>query len=444
MYITIQQDWIVFFYYIDTSKNETIFFYLQKADCKIDSCVIYIDQFLFFSTGKGMRNIKAVFDIGNDSIKAIVIGNDEWKEIVLAKQIEQTQWLRKGKILDSEWFTTTINKILENFVKKIWWDFIEELFVSISHPELIINRVVEQKRVMRDEISEEDVDHLSKVITEISHKSNYETIKIVPVNRIIDETKKEKDPIGMKWKKLELVADVFMIPKNLYNWLIDSFERIWVKITDIIPNIISASEIALDYDHKDLWTILIDIWKNQTSYVIYEDWYALWYWVVPMWWEDVTKDISIGMQIDIKEAESIKKSHWSAIVFKDKIKDDSGLDILFLSDIINARYEEIFNKINTHLHKLDKEWRLAWWVILIWGGSKIGNIDVLAKDIFKLATFYGKDNVLNLWDISNNQLFTNVLWAYLRSNKYTEWRKSSFKLNFDIIGSITKFFKDLF
>jgi hypothetical protein len=77
LYITIQQDWIVFFYYIDTSKNETIFFYLQKADCKIDSCVIYIDQFLFFSTGKGMRNIKAVFDIGNDSIKAIVIGNDE-------------------------------------------------------------------------------------------------------------------------------------------------------------------------------------------------------------------------------------------------------------------------------------------------------------------------------------------------------------------------------
>jgi len=71
--------------------------------------------------------------------------------------------------------------------------------------------------------------------------------------------------------------------------------------------------------------------------------------------EDVTKDISIGMQIDIKEAENIKKTHGSAIVFKDNIKDDSGLDILFLSDIINARYEEIFNKINTHLHKLDKE-----------------------------------------------------------------------------------------
>ncbi|MDD3262774.1 MAG: cell division protein FtsA [Candidatus Absconditabacteria bacterium] len=391
-----------------------------------------------------MRNIKAVFDIGNDSIKAIVIGNDEGKEIILAKQIEQTQGLRKGKILDSEGFTNTINKILENFVKKLGGDFIEELFVSISHPELIINRVVEQKRVMRDEISEEDVDHLSRVITEISHKSNYETIKIVPVHRIIDETKREKDPIGMKGKKLELVADVFMIPKNLYNGLIDSFERIGVKITDIIPNIIAASEIALDYDHKDLGTILIDIGKNQTSYVIYEDGYTLGYGVVPMGGEDVTKDISIGMQIDIKEAENIKKTHGSAIVFKDNIKDDSGLDILFLSDIINARYEEIFNKINTHLHKLDKEGRLAGGVILIGGGSKIGNIDILAKDIFKLATFYGKDNVLNLGDISSNTLFTNVLGAYLRSNKYTEGRKMSFKLNFDIIGNIVKFFKDLF
>ena len=393
-----------------------------------------------------MRNVKAVFDIGNDTIKAIVIWNDEGKEIILAKQIETTQWMRKGKILDSEWFANTINKILEGFVKKLWGDFIDETFVSISHPEAIISRVVEQKRIMREEIQEEDVDHLSRVISEISHKNNYETIKIVPVHRIIDDTKKEKDPIGMKGKKLELVADVFMLPKNLYNGLIDSFERIGVKISDIIPNIIAASEIALDYDQKDLGTILIDIWKNQTTYVIYEDGYAIGHWVIPIGWEDVTKDISIGMQIDIKEAENIKKTHGSAVVFKEQIPNDSQIDNLFLSDIINARYEEIFNKINKHLKYLDKEGRLAGGIILIGGGSKIANGDLLAKDIFKLATFYGRDNFLNLGDISSNILFTNVLGAYIRSNKYTEGRKSTFKLNFnfDFVESITKFFKNLF
>ena len=66
-----------------------------------------------------MRDIKAVFDIGNDTIKGIVIGNDEGKEIILAKQIEVTQGLRKGKILDSESFANSLNKIIENFIKKL-------------------------------------------------------------------------------------------------------------------------------------------------------------------------------------------------------------------------------------------------------------------------------------------------------------------------------------
>jgi hypothetical protein len=35
-----------------------------------------------------MRDIKAVFDIGNDTIKAVVFGKDGEKDIILAKQME--------------------------------------------------------------------------------------------------------------------------------------------------------------------------------------------------------------------------------------------------------------------------------------------------------------------------------------------------------------------
>jgi cell division protein FtsA len=271
-----------------------------------------------------------------------------------------------------------------------------------------------------------------------------ETIKIVPVYRTIDENKKEKDPIWLKWKRLELVADAFMIPKNLYNGVVEAFDNVWLSIADIIPNMLSSSEIILDYDHKDLWTVLIDIWKNQTSYAIFEDWYPLAYGTMPIGWEDVTKDISIWMQIDIKEAEDIKKTHWTAIVDKDIAK-DSPLDVHFLTEIISSRYEEIFNKINQHLKALDRDGRLPWWVILIWAGAKTPNLDLLSKNIFKLATFYGKDTQLNLWDISNNIQFTNVLWTFVWSNKYVEWRKGSgFKINWNIWATVGKFFKDLF
>lgn len=392
-----------------------------------------------------MKDIKAVFDIGNDVIKWVVFANDDGKEIILAKQMEPTQGMRKGKILDAENFVNTINKITEAFIKKLGGDFIEEVFVGISHPEMIVNRIIEQKRIMTEEIGPEDVNHLSTVIAEISNKSNFETIKIVPVHFLIDESKREKDPIGMKGKKLELIADVFMIPKNIYNGIIDAFEKVGLNIVDIVPNIIAASEVALDYDHKDLWTILIDMGKNQTSYVIYEDGYPLGYGTLAIGSEDVTKDISIGMQVDIKDAEEIKKAHGSAIVQKERSTDESPIDSLFLSDIINARYEEICMKINNHLKDLDKDGRLAGGVLLIGGGARMPNLDLLSKDVFKLATFYGKDNVLNLGDISSNIQFINVLGTYVWANKYTEWRKGNgLKLNFDFVGKIWWFFKDLF
>ena len=391
-----------------------------------------------------MRDIKAVFDIGNDTIKAVVFWKDNEKDVILAKQMEPAQWLKKWKILDAEAFTTTINKIIEHFIKKLWGDFIEEVVVWVSHPEMFVHRIVEGKRIMQEEVSNEDVEHLSRIVAEISSKNNFETIKIVPVCWIIDEDKREKDPVGLKCKKLELMADVFLLPKNFYTGLVEAFDKVWLTITDIIPNIIAATEVAMDYDHKDLWTVLVDIWKNQTSYVIYEDGYPLWYGTMALWGENVTKDISIWMQIDIKEAEDSKKKYGMAMI-TDWITPESEMDIVFLTEIINARYEEIFSKINQHLARIERDWRLPWWILLIGWWSKMQNLDYLAKNVFKLATFYGKDLMVDVGDLSLNIQFVNLLGIYYWSNKYSDESSRGPKIStWKIVKKVWKWFTDLF
>lgn len=42
-----------------------------------------------------MKNIKAIFDIGNDTIKGVVFANDNEKDVILVKQIESTKGMRK-------------------------------------------------------------------------------------------------------------------------------------------------------------------------------------------------------------------------------------------------------------------------------------------------------------------------------------------------------------
>ncbi len=66
-----------------------------------------------------MQDLKAIFDIGNGYIKGALIGKDEEKTIVLAKEMVKTKGMRKGKILDSDDFLMSLSAIIESFHKKL-------------------------------------------------------------------------------------------------------------------------------------------------------------------------------------------------------------------------------------------------------------------------------------------------------------------------------------
>lgn len=381
-----------------------------------------------------MQELKAIFDIGNGYIKAALFGKDDGKQLILAKEIVKTKGLRKGKVLDMDDLTLSMSNIIDGFHKKLGGDFLEQVFVGVSHPEMLVTRIQEQKRIMSDKITNDDIQHLSRIVSEISGHANYETLKIMPVYRLIDDLKREKDPLGLQAKKLELVADVFMIPRNFYNNLIDIFDKLNLNVVDIVPNILGASEVVLDFDMKDLGVALVDIGANHTSFVVYEEGNPLAYGTLPVGGEDVTRDISLGMQVDIKEAEEMKKSNGILLADKQQVG-DTAIDVGFLSEIIGARYEQIFELINEKFAEIEREGRLPGGIILIGGGAKMKNLDIFAKSIFKLVTHYGKDRVMNLGELSLNPQFVNLIGVYTRSEKYYEGKRGIFKnlnLNFNL------------
>ena len=131
----------------------------------------------------------------------------------------------------------------------------------------------------------------------------------------------------------------------------------------------------------------------------------------------------------------------------EKVKDDSEtIDMWFLSDILLARYEEIFEMINEHLIAANKDGRLPWWVILSGGASKVQNIDHLAKDVFKLAVFKWVDKVMQLGDLSHNPQFINVIWDFVWANKYQNTKRKwfNFKLDFSFVRWFWEFLKKMF
>lgn len=389
-----------------------------------------------------MWELKCLLDIGNGYIKwVLILKEQEWSPTVIAREMVKTLWFKKWRILDGSSFIQVIQVVIDNLAKKVdTW--IDEVIIGISHPDMKIKKLTANKRLLQIDIQEQDAESLLQNISDLSWEVNYEVLKIIPVNWIVDNELKVKDPIWMQWRNLELVANVFMVPVNFYRELEKIFDQIDIDIVDVVPNILWAEEAVLDAEIKDLWCLLIDIWANQTSFVIYEDWLPLYYWVVPIWWEEITKDISIWLQIDYKEAEKIKKEKWTILMWESI--EDEQLDMWFLSEIISARCEDIFSYILEKMEQLWVDSKLPWWTVIIWGGAKIKNIQEFAKQYFKLSSKLWEVLSNKFWDLWANPQFINIIWDYLWEDKYWGMINRWLNIDFGIFKKISDFFKKLF
>jgi cell division protein FtsA len=276
---------------------------------------------------------------------------------------------------------------------------------------------------------------------------NYEVLKVIPTKWIIDETEVTKNPLWLQWRKLELHANIFMIPSNIYKELEKIFYKLEIDVVDFIPNILWLEEACLDSETRDLWWVLIDIWTNQTSYVIYEDGMSLWYWVIPVWWEEITKDVSIWLKIDYNQAEQVKKEEWEIILDDDtKNDEETKIDSLFLSDIIEARLaDDIYKPILEKMEELGVLWKLPGGIILSGWGSKIRNIEEFTRNYFSLSCKRWKVSNNKYQDIWTNLQFLNAIWNYLWEEKYWESSKwFSFGLNFGFLSKIVDWIKKIF
>ena len=232
------------------------------------------------------------------------------------------------------------------------------------------------------EVTEDDVARLENVATVGKVPANREILEVVPYEYRLDGQDNIKNPIGMTGTRLELRANVVsgLVPHlgNLHKLA----EMSNIDAVRIVPTVLASAQAVLNESQMENGVAVIDIGASTTGVAVFEEGDLQHLSVVPMGSQNVTNDLAIGLKVDLEIAEKVKLQHGelggetTGVVDIKHEKETQVFHRAEVAEIVEARYEEIFELVAKELKKA--------------GGAKVKGLAEFAKEQIGLAVKIGK------------------------------------------------------
>ncbi len=405
-------------------------------------------------------NIIAGLDIGSTAIR-LVIGQQtpsptgDELQIIGAVSVP-TIGVNRGIVNSIEETTSSISACLEKAERLVGVP-INSVWVSINDPHIKCERSKGVVAVGRSdgEITETDVNRAIEAARALAVPVNYEILHVIPIKFSVDNQADVKDPIGMNGIRLEVETLIVQGLSTQIKNLTKAIYRTGLEIEDLVLAPLAASEAVLSTKQKELGVALINLGSSTTSLAVYEERNLIHTAILPIGAEHITADIAIGLRCPINLAERIKKEFGQAVpseiskkdeidvtelVKEEEINDDISLvSRKYVAEIINARVEEIFEKVDTEFKKIDRSGMLPAGVIFVGGGAQLDGLVESTKKKLRLPAAVGEaKNVNVVIDKVKNPEFLSALGLVIWGSNSAEDTLSAGKIKKNLGGLVTK------
>lgn len=245
------------------------------------------------------------------------------------------------------------------------------------------------------EVTDDDILRLEEVATTGKVSPNREVLTIVPHAYRLDGQDGIKDPLGMTGTRLELKANIVSCMAQHSANLRKSAEMAKVEITHMTPSVLAGARAVLMESQLEHGVAVIDMGAATTGVAVFEEGDLQYVSVVPMGGQNVTNDLAIGLKTDPEVAEIVKTIHARfggeaiEMVEVKHNKQKYSFSQAEIDEIVEARYEEIFELVAKELKKAGGLSRLPSGVVLIGGAAKVKGIVEFAKEKIGVAAKIG-------------------------------------------------------
>jgi len=359
------------------------------------------------------RNIITGIDAGSSLIRVIVAEQKKDGSLnILGVSQKQAGGIRRGYVVNPEDAAKSINSAIKSAGKTSGIP-IKRAVISVGG--ISLDSIKAKGTVMVSRADGEVTDYdVKRVISQSEANrlniSNRHIVHIIPLSFKIDGNLVLGKPAGMIGTKLE-VETLFITCLNQHlSDIVKTVESLGITVDDVICSLLAMSHTVLTKYQKEVGCVLANIGASTVSIVVFEEGLPISLGVFPIGSTHITNDIALGLQVPLDEAEKLKVDYGG----------ENSVSKRKLSDIIEARLNDIFELIESHLKKINRQGMLPGGIILTGGGSNLFSLEEIAKASLrlpaKIGTFSLQENhsLKNITASSNNlkeQIFNDPGWS---------------------------------
>lgn len=343
-------------------------------------------------------------DIGTTKIACIVGRINEYGKVeIIGMGRSESLGVRSGVVSNINRTVESIQRAVDEATEKAGVEIVEVVVgIAGQHIRSLQHRgiLTRKSKDLEDEISLHDIDSLIADMHQLVMNPGEEIIHVLPQEYIVDNEQGIKDPIGMSGIRLEanfhIITGKVNAAKNIYK----SVSKANLEVHELVLEPLASAEAVLSHEEKEAGVVLVDIGGGTTDIAIFQDGIIRHTAVIPFGGNIITDDIAAGCSILRKHAEQLKVKFGSALSsesMENQIvcipgfsgREPKEISIQNLSNIVQARTEEIIEQVIYEIKSSGYERRLIAGIVLTGGGSQLKHLPQLVEYISGFETRMG-------------------------------------------------------
>ena len=341
-------------------------------------------------------------DVGASKICMVIVREqaDDAPELV-SYGFAGSQGLNKGVVVNLDDAAVAIRKAVTQAEKKVNMssDWVR-LGAGGDHFQSFNSRGAVTVAGERQEVTPELASQVIGAAQSLVVPPDREIVHVLAQEFFLDGHGGIKNPVGLFGSQLDVNVHIMTCQSALIQNLINAVNRAEMRVQKVIAQPLAAAEAVLTRDEKELGVAMIDLGGGSTNIAVFQQNAVQFTKTLPVGGHSFTRDLAIGLQTPIEDAERIKKD-WGTVL-SEKIDEEELVSVpgigtrpsrtverKVIGAILRARATELLELIDSHLRMATDGSRLVAGIVITGGGSMLDGMLELAEEFFDMPVRLG-------------------------------------------------------